>query len=386
MKILFLEWNSLCNEDMIPAFERLGHTVVRVSYDERSPKEEQHVRISAQIDQGGFDFIFSFNYFPDVSELCMEKGIKYVAWVYDSPYINLYSYTVINNCNYIFIFDYAVYEELRNGNISTVYYLPMAVNERRLGKIANNDMMRRKHKCDVAFVGSLYTEEKHNLYKKFEEMDAFSKGYLDGIIQAQLQVYGYNFIQELLTADIVKAMQKVYPTNPNALTATTPEFIYSEYVLNRRVTALERQMVLETLSKENDVHVYTHDKKAQIGRTKNLGPVDYYDEMPYVFMNASINLNITLRSIRTGIPLRAMDIMGCGGFLMTNYQQEFFEYFREGEDFAFYSSMEELQDKVKYYLQHEDIRRKVAESGCRMVREEHTFERRIESMISVLQG
>ena len=64
MKILFLEWNSLCNEDIIPAFENLGHAVVRVPYDERTSKEEQHAKIKEQIDKGGFDFVFSFNYFP----------------------------------------------------------------------------------------------------------------------------------------------------------------------------------------------------------------------------------------------------------------------------------------------------------------------------------
>ena len=52
----------------------------------------------------------------------------------------------------------------------------------------------------------------------------------------------------------------------------------------------------------------------------NMGSVDYYDMMPYVFKCSDINLNITLRSIKTGIPLRAMDIMGAGGFLMSNYQ------------------------------------------------------------------
>lgn len=385
MKLLFLEWKSLCNEDIIPEFERMGHTVVRLPYDERKPKEEQNARMDMELEKGGFDFLFSFNYFPDVSEYCMEKGIKYVSWVYDSPYINVYSYTVINDCNYIFIFDYAVYEELKNGNINTVYYLPMAVNEKRLSKIQNNEIMRRKHTCDVALVGSLYTEEKHNLYRRFEGMDEFSKGYLDGIVQAQLQVYGYNFIQGLLTSDIVDAMQKVYPTNPNALTATTPEYIYSEYVLNRRVTALERQKVLEMLSQDNLVHVYTHDKQAKIGKTKNLGPVDYYDEMPYVFKNAKINLNITLRSIKTGIPLRAMDIMGCGGFLMTNFQQEFLEYFDEDVDYAFYSDMDELKEKVKYYLVNDEVRKKVALAGCKKVREEHTFEKRIETILSVIQ-
>lgn len=58
----------------------------------------------------------------------------------------------------------------------------------------------------------------------------------------------------------------------------------------------------------------------------NKGPIDYYNEMPYVFNNSRINLNITLRSIKSGIPLRAMDICGAGGFLLSNYQADFYDF------------------------------------------------------------
>ena len=47
--------------------------------------------------------------------------------------------------------------------------------------------------------------------------------------------------------------------------------------------------------------------------------------MPYVFRNSRINLNITLRSIKSGIPLRCMDIYGAGGFLLSNYQTDLFD-------------------------------------------------------------
>ena len=52
--------------------------------------------------------------------------------------------------------------------------------------------------------------------------------------------------------------------------------------------------------------------------------------MPLVFQNSKINLNITLRSIKNGIPLRAIDIMGAGGFLLTNYQNDFGLHFTDG--------------------------------------------------------
>ena len=45
-----------------------------------------------------------------------------------------------------------------------------------------------------------------------------------------------------------------------------------------------------------------------------------------------IYLNMTIKPIQTGLPLRIFDIMGCGGFLMTNYQAELPEYFEIGTD------------------------------------------------------
>ena len=384
MKILFLAWNSYCNEDMIQAFEEKGHVVVPMRYDDCDMKEKQQVELEEAIRAEKPDIMFSFNYFPIVSEVCNGEGIRYVAWVYDSPYLNLYSYTVPNPCNAIFVFDYAVFEELRNGGVNTVFYLPMAVNSKRLRLLTCTEDVKRKYSCDVSFVGSLYTEQKHDLYSKFEEIDPFVKGYLDGIIQAQLQVYGTNFLQEMLTKDVVEALEKVYPTNPDALTAASPEFIYADYVLSRRVTAMEREKVVEMLSDKYKFYLYTNDSGVEIGKAINLGRVDYYNEMPYVFQNSKINLNISLRSIKTGIPLRAMDIMGSGGFLLTNYQQEFMEYFVPNQDFVYYESMDDLQEKVDFYLKNDALREDIARNGREKVMNDHSFVNRVGAIFEAL--
>jgi len=381
MKILVLAWNSYCTEDIIVAFENKGHCVSTVPYDDRTDIEKQNILIQNKIDSEKPDVIFSFNYFPPVSELCMENGIRYIGWVYDSPYLNLYSYTITNECNSIYVFDYAIYEEFAINGIGTVHYLPMAVNTRRLTAMGNPGGMMAKHSCDVSFVGSLYTEPKHNLYAKFDGMDDFSKGYLDGIIQAQLHMYGVNFLESMLTPNIVEKMQEVYPTNPNAQTVATPEFIYSNYVLSRRVTALEREAIIKRISKISRLHLYTNDENAEIGNALNRGRVDYYKEMPFVFKNSKINLNITLRSIKTGIPLRAMDIMGCGGFLLTNYQQEFLEYFEPNVDFVYYEDIDDLEEKVKFYLDNESAREKIAQRGLFKTARDHSFEARIEVLL-----
>lgn len=388
MKILYLEWNSYCNEDMFVAFKELGYEVVRLPFsDYRDSKDYfSEVRMDAVTEGKDFDFVFSFNYFPPVSTYCQEHNLKYVAWVYDSPYVNVYSYTLINPCNYVFMFDKAFYMEFKSQGINTVYYLPMAVNIDRLDAMIPAESTKKILDTDIAFVGSLYTETKHNLYERYyQNIAPYTKGYLDAIIRAQLKVYGYNFIQEVLPKDVIEEMKKEHNLYSNHLGVETEEYVYGDYVLSRQVTAIERREILTMLSQKYSVQLHTNDEKAQIGKAKNMGPVDYYNGMPYVFKTAKINLNITLRSIKSGIPLRAMDIMGCGGFLMTNYQDDFLDFFVPDEDFVFYSDYDDLMDKVDYYLKHEDERKQIAANGHAKMKKYHTLKERIKEIVEVVK-
>lgn len=385
MKVLFLEWNNFGNPDMIDAFERLEIRVVRAELKQgvQTKLDEAGRVIEPQLKLHEPEFVFSFNYIPNVSIVCQEHNIPYVSWVYDSPYIHVFSYTVLNPCNYIFLFDYDLYDKLSREGISTVYYLPLAVNEKRLKSLENTEYRRKRFGADISFVGSLYNEPKHRLFDRFQVIHPYAKGYLDAITKSQKLVYGYNFLEELLTPDIVEEMEKAYPTDPNALTVMKPEAIYADYVLSRHVTAMERDDIMRLLGQyfpERRICLYTNNQTDYAG-IQNFGYADYYEDMPYVFLNSKINLNISLKSIKTGIPLRAFDIMGSGGFLLTNYQQELFEYFSPDEDFVYYNTYEDLMGKAEYYLSHEKERVEIMRSGTEKVLREHTMKMRAEEMI-----
>jgi spore maturation protein CgeB len=111
-----------------------------------------------------------------------------------------------------------------------------------------------------------------------------------------------------------------------------------------------------------------------------MGRVDYQREMPYVFKCSDINLNITLRSIRTGIPLRCLDILGSGGFLLSNYQADFYEHFIPGEDLVLFESHEDCIRKCDYYLKHDKERQQIAANGYGKVKECHTYEIRLKEI------
>ncbi|MDE5866942.1 MAG: glycosyltransferase, partial [Lachnospiraceae bacterium] len=93
------------------------------------------------------------------------------------------------------------------------------------------------------------------------------------------------------------------------------------------------------------------------------------------------NLNISLRSIKSGIPQRAFDIMGSGGFLLSNYQNDFFDFFNAGEDFEFYESEKDLLNKIDYYLSHEDERFEIAANGHNKLAAGHTYRHRVQEML-----
>ena len=389
MEILMMEWNSFGNEDIIAGFKELGHTVKTMPFSNKELHQDEKIEheIINAIREFSPDFIFSFNYFPIISLACKKADMKYVSWVYDNPFVMLYSYTVIYPGNYIFIFDKELYMEFHKSGIKTIYYMPLAANTDRLHAMEtskNLDIFKKSkwmNQAEIAFIGSLYTE-KHQFYQRLDGISPYTRGYLEGIMAAQKNVYGYNFIQEILTPEIIEDMGKILPMEPDPRSVATKEYLFAQYVINRQITAMERTELLTAIGKNYNFDLYTPDETLTLPGCINHSKVDYYDMAPYVFKHAKINLNITLRSIKSGIPLRAFDVMGAGGFLLTNYQTDFMDCYVPGEDFVYYESKEDLLSKIDYYLKHEDERISIARNGFERTAANHTYKHRIEEMLS----
>ncbi|MCM1251273.1 MAG: DUF3880 domain-containing protein [Clostridium sp.] len=385
MKILFIEWESFGNEDIKDAFTKEGHRFYSFPFSNKDGRRGTEIEkeLIAALHKHTPDVVFSFNYFPVISNACKKEDIKYISWIYDSPYVMLYSYTVINPCNVIYIFDKELYLEFHNAGITTVHYLPMAANTERLDALkplsgrqadASSDFL-----YDISFVGSLYTE-KHNFFERMTTLSDYTKGYLDAIMNAQMKVQGYNFIQETL-APVMDDLYKALPMDPNPDGVETKEYLYAQYVINRKITGLERMELIRAITGAHTLDLFTHDKNFSMPGLCNRGTVDYYTQMPIVFKQSKINLNISLRSIKSGIPLRAFDIMGSGGFLLSNFQADFLDDFIPGEDFVYYESKEDLLAKIDYYLIHEDERLAISQNGHDKVAAAHTYRHRVREML-----
>lgn len=385
MRILFFDSPAFAKQDMLDAFEE--HQIHCDLFFHETYKDRQNAEFESTFDhvfeQYAYDFVFSFNYLPLLSRCCQKHQTKYVSYVYDNPLVALYSCTLINPCNYVFLFDKETYYTFKNAGISTVYYLPLAANTKRLSSMVCPDALLHMLSSDVSFVGSLYNEE-HNFFERLNGISDYTRGYLDAIMTAQQKIYGCFFLEELLTADIIKDLQKACPYQPMADGTESDAYVYANYFLCRKITSSERLTLLKKASEQFSLKLYTHHAPKELPHAQYVGPIDYYDTMPYVFKNSRINLNITLKSIHSGIPLRCMDIMGSGGFLLTNYQSDFLDFFIPGEDFCYYESEDDFLQKIRYYLSHESERRQIAENSYGKMSASHTFSHRVDTILSIL--
>lgn len=391
MKILYFKWNSFGTEDIEEALRKLGHELIIMlwSQDDVDRDEELQKRVVDKIKEENVEAAFSSNYFPPIAEACHETGTDYISWIYDSPHVLLYSYTTIYETNHIYIFDREQYEEFNRNGIKTVHYMPLAANPVRLRKTIKDkeqqelfEKSRFYNKSDIAFIGAMYDEE-HTFFRRLVNISGYTRGYLEGIISTQKQIWGYNFVKDLMRIDIMDDMARDLPMQPGADSVASREYLFAEYCINREITARERMEYLSDVGRifaENDrpgLDLYTGNGDLRIEGVYNHGPIDHYATAPFVYNKAKININISLRSIHTGIPLRCFEILGSGGFLLSNYQADFADCYVDGEDYVSFGSKEDMLDKIEYYLSHEKERQEIASNGLRRTMEDHTYLHRL---------
>ena len=390
MKLLFYRYGNICEPDIIEAFQELGFGVEEITTEitNKAVSPQMCIELVSQyLFEHPVDFVFSINFYPAVSEVCNIFHLPYLCWTVDSPVMELFTKSIQNPCNRIFLFDRATYNEIAPLNPGNVFHLPLATNVSQKSKLIQNtspDVLDR-YRAEVSFVGSLYSEK--CAYDRLDAPDSYLTGYLNGLMQAQLKVYGYYFIEEVLPDSIIQEFITHFPHFyhlPDEMESfLTDRITLAQLYIGTKISALERDLVMRRLSGQFPVTIYTGSDTTAYPKLRNKGLAKTLTEMPLIFYGSKINLNITAKSIRSALPLRIWDILGSGGFCLTNYQPEIPELLTIGEHLDVYTSMDELEEKTAYYLAHPSIQKEIAENGYQTVKKYHTYPIRLEQMLEL---
>lgn len=389
MNILLYRYGSICEPDIIDGFNELGYQVYQITEEiynkDMTPKQILDC-VSKFLLSHACDVVFTINFFPIISNVCQIFKIPYISWTVDSPVMELFSKSIQNDCNRIFIFDREQYNEIEKLNPGHVFHFPLATNITSKQKVIRSASasIRNNYSADVSFVGSLYTEK--NPFNRLKNTSEYTRGYIDALLNAQLNIYGYFFIQEQLPKEIIEDLKNNLPNyyHMSFENFLTDEIILSQLYLGTQVSVMERQKLLEALSNNFSVNIYTGSDTSRLPKIHNRGFANTLNEMPIIFKNSKINLNPTAKSIRSGISLRIFDIMACEGFVLSNYQTELSEFFISGEEFDYYTSIDEAVDKTYFYLEHDSIRKEIANTAYKKVCEHYNYPRRLSEMMNIV--
>jgi len=130
---------------------------------------------------------------------------------------------------------------------------------------------------------------------------------------------------------------------------------------------LNRGHVIDSLNKYNikkDIFVIGHDMVKSINSYK-------------IHLNCNIADDINYRTFET---------LGCKTLLLTNYTPGLEKLFDISNELVVYENIEDLDNKVKYYLENEEERNIITEAGYSRVKKDHTYFQRSKRLLEIISS
>lgn len=262
--------------------------------------------------------------------------------------------------------------------------MPLAANVHSMDQLEITASDEKRFTCDISFIGSLYSDPNYQL--PMDRLSEETAKEVKQLLAEQLGLWngGIRFLGRLSD----RAIEEIIGLQDGRI---IPErgiigdrgYVEQAY-FSRGISHMERVEALRRLAKPGrDVRLYTREeeKKNDLPGVRMENTLEYNVELPKAYYLSRINLNLTLPSIRSGVPLRVFDVLGAGGFLLTNEQPEMSELFVSGQDLEVFHSFEEMEEKAAYYLKHEEKRLRIALNGHRKVREQYSYEKMVGTIL-----
>lgn len=331
------------------------------------------------------ELIVSQNFSAVVAEACHQKQRIYLSWVYDSPQVSLFMKEALYDTNRIFVFDKRQLTRMKETGLPYVFYQPLAANVTRLSGLVIEDEEIEKYRTDVLFVGGLYQDARRTSY--LNALPEKMKIELEELFAGKIGRWGLMRREfKPLSEDTRETMFKSLNQSHLEEYRFDSEYLLQTLILSREVSQRERIEILSLLSRQCEVRCYTTGTPDErLLRVHFLPPIEGEEEVFKAYYSAKINLNHTLTSIETGIPLRVFDILGVGGFVLSNDQEEFHELFEVDKELVTFSDFDEMLGKADYYLRHEELRVRIGVAGYEKVRACYTYPIAMKKMLEEVE-
>ena len=117
------------------------------------------------------------------------------------------------------------------------------------------------------------------------------------------------------------------------------------------------------------------------------GKYVYDEEYPKVVCSSKINLCFLRKANRDTETTRSVEIPACGGFMLAERTEDHLELFEEDNEAVYFSTKEELLNKINFYLEHDTERERIGKNAlARCIKSEYSYKHQLKEIISTILG
>ena len=384
MKILYV-YGLSTEKNIVQTLRKLQCDVMEYPevQDTSNMDEEKINALVAYVKEHGITHLMSIHLIYNVAVAAYWAGIKYISVIWDAPYLK--AYTVMGTLDNIWYsaFDKLDAERMRQGGCPHVMYQPLSVNRENILAWKKRFLAKRRYIYDISLIANLYEDNAYDRCLDLlpENMQAYFRSIFE---EAAFKWDGVNRVYGKTGQEILEYMKLVSPTLKinNPYNVEDVRYFEAMYLI-RKLANIERVCVLNLLAEDHDVYLYTYSEvdETLMPKVHRRPPVQVGEATSFIYAGTKINLNIALKGIEGGTTQRIMDIMGAGGFVLTNYCEETAELFEEDKEIVMFRTPEELIQKVDYYLEHEEEREQIARAGHEKAMNDYTYEKKIKRLL-----
>lgn len=365
---------TLFVDDVGEALEDLGYAVFR--WEIAALPVAELARIADRI---GPDLVVAVNHHHGLAEACAGLGLPLVAWEID-PATDAIPRTRAPHAA-MFTWRRAQVPMYRAAGYRSVH-LPLAANPRRRRPATAAEAA--PFTVPVAYVGSSMRARGAELLSEFIAWFAKAYEHADGVEAAAREL-------AMSALKVQRNSGRDYVL-PDVLAHAAPD-------LAQRLRTLGCPHRPEAMLGEAAAAEYRLRTMAQLGE---LGPsvwgdpgwaplaqhgvryrgwAGHFAQLNRIYCGAQVNVDIGRIYQLDSVPMRTFDTLACGGFLIAEHCEDLEDCFELGVEVESWKTPAELMDKCRYYLDHPERARAIADAGRTRVLRDHTIASRVARMV-----
>lgn len=361
-------------EDCLWGLRELGHKASLFTL--RESEEYAKKSLLLEIERERPDLLFCLNHLPFLKEVAELKKIPAILWFIENPFWWLTKETV-SPYFHIFLWDRFYLEKVGDLGFKNVHWLPMAANPSVFKRLTLESEEKARFEHPISFVGdSIFPHyQRHYLSLKDQRV----KGLAARIIEIQAKDPGKDI--DRILEETAKEMDISFSFD--GLDPGQRQHLLLD--LENAASSMYRKEVVEELAPLG-ICVYGDAgwEKLLEQKIDFRGYIPNRTELPLVFNASEINLNISKVQLKTTLGMRVFDCLACGGFLLSDWRQDFEKLFAPGVEVAIFKDKKELLEAATYFLRNPKLRLEMAVAGQNRVLSDHTYKKRMEEMLSMI--